>query len=86
MSNQDERLLLSKPGDTIMETIDCMGLGTEQLAMMVGVSHEEMLAVIDGDEPIDSDMAAHLERVLHIDAQFWLNYEALYREKLRCKT
>jgi len=38
--------------------------------------------IISGKEPITTATALQLEKVLGIDASFWLNRESLYREKL----
>lgn len=79
---KDERELLSKPGDTILETIGHMKMPQAELAERMGKTSPKINDIISGKEPITVATALQLEKVLGIDAQFWLNREILYREKL----
>jgi len=79
---QDERDLLSKPGDTIAETLEKMKMSQAELAERMGKTPSKINDLISGKEPITTTTALQLEKVLGIAAQFWLNREALYREKL----
>ncbi|WP_040280297.1 HigA family addiction module antitoxin [Psychroserpens damuponensis] len=78
----DERELLSKPGDTILETIEHIGMSQVELAERMGKTPSKINDIISSKEPITLTTALQLEKVLGIDAQFWLNREMLYREKL----
>ena len=78
----DERELLSKPGDTILETIEYINMSQVELAERMGKTPSKINDIISGKEPITLATAFQLEKVLGIDAQFWLNREMLYREKL----
>lgn len=78
----DERELLSKPGDTILETIEYINMSQVELAERMGKTPSKINDIISGKEPISLATAFQLEKVLGIDAQFWLNREMLYREKL----
>jgi HTH-type transcriptional regulator/antitoxin HigA len=83
MSNlKDERELLSKPGDTIAETLEYIKMSQTELAERMGKTPPKINDLISGKEPITTTTALQLEKVLGISAQFWLNREALYREKL----
>ncbi len=79
---KDERELLSKPGDTIFETIQHIKMSQAELAERMGKTPSKINDLISGKEPITLATAFQLEKVLGIDAQFWLNREMLYREKL----
>jgi HTH-type transcriptional regulator/antitoxin HigA len=79
---KDERELLSKPGDTITETLEYMKMSQVELAERMGKTASKINDLISGKEPITVMTAFQLEKVLGIDAQFWLNREMLYREKL----
>lgn len=79
---KDERELLSKPGDTILETIEHVRMSQVELAERMGKTPSKINDLISGKEPITLTTALQLEKVLGIDAQFWLNREMLYREKL----
>ncbi len=78
----DERELLSKPGDTILETIEHIRMSQVELAERMGKTPSKINDLISGKEPITLTTALQLEKVLGIDAQFWLNREMIYREKL----
>ncbi len=78
----DERELLPKPGDTILETIEYLKMSQVELADRLGKTASKVNDLISGKEPITMATALQLERVLGVDAQFWLNKEMLYREKL----
>ena len=79
---KDERELLSKPGDTIFETIELMRMSQAELANRMGKTPSKINDLISGKEPITVATAFLLEKVLGIDVQFWLNREMIYREKL----
>lgn len=77
-----ERELLSKPGDDILETIKFLKMSQAELAKRLGKTPSKVHDIITGKEPITVNTALKLEKVLGISAQFWLNREANYREKL----
>jgi HTH-type transcriptional regulator/antitoxin HigA len=79
---QDEIELLSKPGDTILETIEFLGMSQVELAERLGKTPPKVNDLITGKEVISLNTALQLEKVLGIDAQFWVKRELLYREKL----
>ncbi len=78
----DERELLSKPGDTILETIEYLKMSQVELAERMGKKPSKINDLISGKEPITKSTALQLETVLGIEAQFWLNREINFREKL----
>lgn len=77
-----EKELLSPPGDDILETIEHIKMSRMKLAGHLGVSAYKVQKMIAGKEPITNNTALQLEKVLGIDAQFWINRENNYRRKL----
>jgi len=77
-----ERELLTKPGDTILETIEFLKMSQAELAERIGKTPAKVNDMISGKAPITVNTAMQLEKVLGIDMQFWLNREMHYREKL----
>ena len=77
-----ERELLSPPGDDILETIEYIKMSQAELADRLGKTASKVHDLITGKEPITYNTALQLEKVLGIDAQFWLNREMNYRTKL----
>jgi len=80
--NRDERELLSKPGDAILEALEHLKMSQAELAERMGKTASKINDIISAKEPITMATALQLEKVLGIDASFWVNREALYREKL----
>lgn len=78
----DERELLSKPGDTILETIEFIRMSQAELAERMGKTPAKINDLISGKGPLTFNTALQLEKVLGIDMQFWLNREIGYRKKL----
>ena len=76
------RELLSPPGDTIMETLDVLGMSQAELAVRIGRPKEKINDIIKGRQPITKSTAFKLEKVLGIPASFWLNRENEYRRLL----
>lgn len=80
---QDERELLSCPGETIRETLIAKGMDIVELRDRIGLDGFHLYGLLYGHTPIDEDLAKKLEAALGIDAQFWLNKELIYRERLK---
>lgn len=79
---KDQRDLLSKPGESILETIDHLKMTQVELAERMGRTPSKVNDLINAKEPITMTTALQLEKVLGIDAAYWINRETLYREKL----
>jgi len=79
---KDQRELLSKPGDAILEALEHLKMSQSQLAERMGRTTPKINDIISAKEPITITTALQLEKVLGIDVQFWMNREMLYREKL----
>ncbi|MFN2457993.1 MAG: ImmA/IrrE family metallo-endopeptidase [Chitinophagaceae bacterium] len=77
-----ERELLSPPGDDIKETIAYYKMSQAELATRMGKTTSKIHDIITGKEPITVKTAIQLEKVLGRSAQYWLNRESNYREKL----
>lgn len=73
---------ISPPGDTIQETIDAIGMSQTELAERMGRPKEKINDIIKGREPITTNTAFQLEKVLGIPASFWINREKEYRKTL----
>ena len=67
------------PGDTLRETLEAVGMSQAELGARMGVTEEHVRSVVEGKSSISEDTALRLERVLGIDAVFWMNLEHRYR-------
>lgn len=81
-AKRDELELLSPPGDTIKETMEALGIDFPLFLIKMQMNYGDCAGLLDGHIAITPDIAAKLQQVLNIDAQFWLNREANYRAKL----
>ena len=79
---QQQKELLSPPGDTIQETLDHLNMSQAELAKRMGRPKEKINDLIKGREPLTRNTALLLERVLGIPVSFWMNRENEYREEL----
>ena len=77
-----ERELLSPPGDDIPEIIESIKMNRIQLAELLEETISEVNNLITGEGVVTSNIALKLQKILGVDAQFWLNREMNYRTKL----
>jgi len=71
---------VSPPGETLVETIEALGMSQAQLAERTGRSKKMINEIIKGKAPITPKMAIELERVTGVATSFWNNRERNYRE------
>ncbi len=75
---------VSPPGETLLETLETIGMSQVELTKRMGCPVETINEVIEKNAAITATTALQLEQVLHIPASFWLNREQHYREGLAC--
>lgn len=71
---------VSPPGETLLETLEALGMTPVELAERTGWARETIGELVGGKTAITPETALQLERVLGIPAGFWNNRESLYRE------
>ncbi len=70
------------PGETLLETLDALGISQAELAERTGRPTKTINEIIKGKTAITPETALQLERVLGIPASFWNNRERQFRESL----
>ena len=70
------------PGETLLDTIEALGMSQAELSERTGRPKKTINEIIKGKAPITPDTALQLERVLGVSAAFWNNLEKNYRETL----
>lgn len=70
------------PGETVLETIESLGMSQAELAVRTGRPKKTINGIIQGKVAITSDTALQLERVLGIPASFWNTLQSQYQEAL----
>ena len=76
------REIISPPGDTLLETIENRNISQLELALHMSRPTKTINEIIKGKAAITEDTAIQLERVLGIDADFWMKRERKYRLEL----
>ncbi len=73
---------ISPPGSTISDLMEERDWSQVELAGRLGFTTKHLNQLIKGKVSLSEDAALRLERVLGSTANFWLNREAIYRERL----
>ncbi len=68
------------PGETILETLEAIGMTQAELAERTGKAPKTVNEIVAGKAPITPETAILLERVLRAPARFWLSLEGNYQE------
>ena len=75
------------PGQMLQEEfLNPLGMSQTELAKRIGVSYPRVNELIHGKRAMTPDTALRLERLLGMEAQFWLNLQLawdLYQTKQR---
>jgi HTH-type transcriptional regulator/antitoxin HigA len=67
------------PGETLLETLDALGLTQKELAARMGRPLKTINQIIKGTAQIMPETALQLEKVTGVPANFWNNAETNYR-------
>ena len=70
------------PGESIKEQLEMRSMTQKEFALRMGISEKHISRLITGQVELTQDVALRLESVFGIEASFWNNLEAIYREKL----
>ena len=67
------------PGEMIRaEFLEPLGLTQRELAKRLGVSYPRVNELVQGHRGVTPDTALRLERLLGMEAQFWLNLQLVW--------
>lgn len=72
------------PGETLRECLEERGFDPEDFAggdgyWLFGITRAQMRGLLDGDDPIDAELAEKLERLTGVPARMWLALEHNFR-------
>lgn len=79
MTNRYEPDRVSPPGETLLESIQALGLSQAELAERLGRPKKTVNEIIRGKAAITPETALQLEAVLGVPADFWISREARFR-------
>jgi addiction module HigA family antidote len=71
-----------KPGETIKESLEALGMTRTELAKRMGLPKKTINEIISAKAEITPETAIQLERVFGVPADFWINLEIGYRNGL----
>jgi len=80
--NKFEPDYVTPPGETLLETINTLGMKEVELAKRTGKTPKTINEIIRGKAPITPETAIQLERAVGIAASFWNNRQRRYDEFL----
>lgn len=67
------------PGEMLLEEfLKPLGISQAELAKLLGVSYPRVNELINGRRGVTPDTALRLERLLGMQAQFWLNLQLVW--------
>jgi len=78
--NEYEPDFVSSPGETLLETIEYLGISQVDLAIRTGRPSKTINEIIKGKTAITTETALQLERALGVPASFWMNSQRHYDE------
>ena len=70
------------PGYYIKELVDYSGLTQEDFAERLGITSENLSALINGEQRLSIDIANKLSGMYGTSLEFWLSIQMAYDEKL----
>jgi len=77
-----KNIIAIPPGSTIREQLKTRCMSQKEFAQRMGMSEKHISHLINGKTELTHETALRLESVLGIQASFWNNMEALYREQI----
>ena len=76
------REMIIHPGETLREVLEERNMSQKELSLRTKVSAKHISTVLNGEKNISVSFAKKLEYALNIDAEFWINLQALYDREL----
>ena len=81
-ANISKLIRVHHPGEVLGEKLDEMGMSIKEFAVRTTKPEKTIIAVINGNSSITTEMAVSFETVTKIPASFWLKHQQLYDEYL----
>lgn len=82
MIRRSHKTIAVPPGATIKEQLEDRGMLQKEFAVRMDLSEKHVSKLINGEVQLTPDVAARLETVLGVPAEFWNNLEAIYRSSI----
>ena len=82
IKNQYNPDFVTPPGETLLETLEVIGMSQVEFAERTGRPTKTINEIIRGKAAITPETALQFEKVLGVSASFWINREQNYQEWL----
>jgi addiction module HigA family antidote len=82
VKNQYHPDFVTPPGETLLETLEVLGMSQAELAERTGRPKKTINEIVRGKAAITSETALQFEKVLGVPASFWISREQNYQEWL----
>ena len=69
------------PGAFLRDEIAALGLSARRFAAHIGVPHNAVTEIMNGERAITAIMAIRLGRAFATTAEYWMNLQAIYELK-----
>lgn len=79
---RSQSYIATPPGATITEQLDDKGIGQKEFAVKMDMSEELAEELIQGNMLLTPEIAARLEFIFGVPAEFWNKMEEIYRDKI----
>lgn len=76
------REMIIHPGETLKEILEDRNMSQFELALRTSVTPKHISTIISGEKNISVSFAKKLEYALNVEAEFWINLQALYDKEL----
>lgn len=81
-ANVSQLIKVHHPGEVLGEKLEEMGMSIKEFALRATKPEKTIIAVINGNSSITTEMAVSFEAVTRIPASYWLKNQQLYDEYL----
>ena len=79
--------IATHPGDILMDEIASYNISQSDFAKIIGFNKSQLNEIIKGKRNINAELAILLEKILEIDADYWLEIQKNYDlDKARIST
>ena len=84
MNNMDtyKDIVAFHPGYYVFEIIEDMGITQAEFAIRMGTTAKTLSQLVNGQANLSNDLAQKLSTMLGTSAEFWLNLQVAYDEKI----
>ena len=82
MSSPVDHLPPIHPGVFLRDELDVLGLSARKFGGHIGVPHNAVTGIMNGDRAISAQMAIRLGKAFGTTPHYWLNLQAIYDLKV----